>query len=171
MFDETWTNSLSKSNDEKIRFNPFSIKSSNCGQVQLLTMQQRFCKVLSYDYSIIVLSFDSWQWISLVAWNFVLWRVFLAKFWSLSSLSTIFVLSWAELKKSLQAVFSQFGKILEVLAFKTLKHKGQAWVVFEDVKSAAEALKSMQNFPFYNKPMVCCFLESHPPPSLFRITI
>ncbi|KAF3324700.1 U1 small nuclear ribonucleoprotein A-like isoform X2 [Carex littledalei] len=58
-----------------------------------------------------------------------------------------------ELKKSLQAVFSQFGKILEVLAFKTLKHKGQAWVVFEDVKSAAEALKSMQNFPFYNKPM------------------
>ncbi|KAJ4750037.1 U1 small nuclear ribonucleoprotein A [Rhynchospora pubera] len=58
-----------------------------------------------------------------------------------------------ELKKSLHAVFSQFGKILDVLAFKTLKHKGQAWVVFEDVKSASEALKSMQNFPFYNKPM------------------
>ncbi|XP_020267983.1 U1 small nuclear ribonucleoprotein A-like [Asparagus officinalis] len=58
-----------------------------------------------------------------------------------------------ELKKSLQAVFSQFGKILEVLAFKTLKHKGQAWVVFEDVSSAAEALKRMQGFPFYDKPM------------------
>ncbi|XP_029118778.1 U1 small nuclear ribonucleoprotein A isoform X1 [Elaeis guineensis] len=58
-----------------------------------------------------------------------------------------------ELKKSLRAVFSQFGKILEVLAFKTLKHKGQAWVVFEDVSSATEALKQMQGFPFYDKPM------------------
>ncbi|KAG9154155.1 hypothetical protein Leryth_000637 [Lithospermum erythrorhizon] len=58
-----------------------------------------------------------------------------------------------ELKKSLQAVFSQFGKILEVLAFKTLKHKGQAWVVFEDVSSASNALRQMQGFPFYDKPM------------------
>ncbi|KAF6982702.1 hypothetical protein CFC21_001053 [Triticum aestivum] len=57
------------------------------------------------------------------------------------------------LKKSLNAVFSQFGKIIEVLAFKTLKHKGQAWVVFEDVASATEALKRMQDFPFYDKPM------------------
>ncbi|XP_061365518.1 U1 small nuclear ribonucleoprotein A isoform X1 [Gastrolobium bilobum] len=58
-----------------------------------------------------------------------------------------------ELKKSLNAVFSQFGKILEVLAFKTLKHKGQAWVVFEDVYSASNALRQMQGFPFYDKPM------------------
>ncbi|KAF3436464.1 hypothetical protein FNV43_RR23556 [Rhamnella rubrinervis] len=58
-----------------------------------------------------------------------------------------------ELKKSLHAVFSQFGKILEVLAFKTLKHKGQAWVVFDDVSSASNALRQMQGFPFYDKPM------------------
>lgn len=59
-----------------------------------------------------------------------------------------------ELKKSLHAVFSQFGKILEVLAFKTLKHKGQAWVIFEEVSSATNALRQMQGFPFYDKPMV-----------------
>lgn len=58
-----------------------------------------------------------------------------------------------ELKKSLLAVFSQFGKILEVLAFRTLKHKGQAWVVFEEVSSATNALRQMQGFPFYDKPM------------------
>lgn len=61
----------------------------------------------------------------------------------------------AELKKSLRAVFSQFGEILDVLAFKTLKHKGQAWVVFKDVQSATNALRQMQDFPFYDKPMVC----------------
>ncbi|KAJ8749553.1 hypothetical protein K2173_026202 [Erythroxylum novogranatense] len=58
-----------------------------------------------------------------------------------------------ELKKSLNAVFSQFGKIVEILAFKTLKHKGQAWVVFEDVQSATSAMRQMQSFPFYDKPM------------------
>lgn len=54
----------------------------------------------------------------------------------------------------MHAVFSQFGKILEVLAFKTLKHKGQAWVVFDEVSSASNALRQMQGFPFYDKPMV-----------------
>ncbi|KAK8654349.1 hypothetical protein V6N13_128318 [Hibiscus sabdariffa] len=58
-----------------------------------------------------------------------------------------------QLKKSLLAVFSQFGKILDVLAFKTLKHKGQAWVIFEDVSSATNALRRMQGFPFYDKEM------------------
>ncbi|XP_039001156.1 U1 small nuclear ribonucleoprotein A-like [Hibiscus syriacus] len=58
-----------------------------------------------------------------------------------------------QLKKSLHAVFSQFGKILDVLAFKTLKHKGQAWVIFEDVSSATNALRRMQGFPFYDKEM------------------
>lgn len=62
---------------------------------------------------------------------------------------------FSELKKSLKAVFSQFGKIVEVLAFKTLKHKGQAWVVFEDSSSASNAIRQMQGFPFYDKPMVC----------------
>lgn len=59
-----------------------------------------------------------------------------------------------ELKKTLHAMFSQFGKVLDVLAFKTLKHKGQAWVVFEDVSSATNAIRQMQSFPFYDKPMV-----------------
>ncbi|KAJ7977584.1 U1 small nuclear ribonucleoprotein A-like [Quillaja saponaria] len=65
-----------------------------------------------------------------------------------------------ELKKSLYAVFSQFGKILEVLAFKTLKHKGQAWVVFQDVSSATNALRQMQGFPFYDKPMRIQFAKT-----------
>ena len=61
---------------------------------------------------------------------------------------------FTELKKSLHAIFSQFGNILEILAFKTLKHKGQAWVVFEDASSASRAIQKMQNFPFHDKPMV-----------------
>ncbi|KAH9305703.1 hypothetical protein KI387_010107, partial [Taxus chinensis] len=57
------------------------------------------------------------------------------------------------LKKSLKAVFAQFGKIVDVIASKTLKHRGQAWVVFDEVSAATNALQKMQGFPFYDKPM------------------
>ena len=36
-----------------------------------------------------------------------------------------------ELKKSLYAIFSQFGPILDIVAMKTLKMRGQAFVVFQ----------------------------------------
>ncbi|KAK3576202.1 hypothetical protein CHS0354_016030 [Potamilus streckersoni] len=58
-----------------------------------------------------------------------------------------------ELKKSLYAIFSQFGQILDIVAMKTLKMRGQAFVIFKDINSATSALRSMQGFPFYDKPM------------------
>ena len=69
-----------------------------------------------------------------------------------------------ELKKSLYAIFSQFGQILDIVALKTLKMRGQAFVIFKEVTSATNALRGMQGFPFYDKPMVsyffCTFLEN-----------
>lgn len=59
-----------------------------------------------------------------------------------------------ELKKSLYAIFSQFGDIIDIVALRTLKMRGQAFVVFRDIASATNALRSMQGFPFYDKPMV-----------------
>ncbi|XP_023938643.1 U1 small nuclear ribonucleoprotein A [Bicyclus anynana] len=58
-----------------------------------------------------------------------------------------------ELKKSLYAIFSQFGQILDIVALKTLKMRGQAFVIFKEISSATVALRSMQGFPFYDKPM------------------
>lgn len=58
-----------------------------------------------------------------------------------------------ELKKSLYAIFSQFGPIMDIVALKTLKMRGQAFVVFREIASATNALRSMQGFPFYDKPM------------------
>ena len=60
----------------------------------------------------------------------------------------------SELKKSLFAIFSQFGSIMEIVAMKSLKMRGQAFVIFKEVNSASSALRSMQGFPFYEKPMV-----------------
>jgi hypothetical protein len=59
-----------------------------------------------------------------------------------------------ELKKSLYAIFSQFGPIVDIVALKTLRMRGQAWVIFKEINSATNAMRSMQGFPFYDKPMV-----------------
>jgi len=58
-----------------------------------------------------------------------------------------------ELKKSLYAIFSQFGQIMDIVALKTLKMRGQAFVIFKEIASATNALRTMQGFPFYDKPM------------------
>lgn len=62
--------------------------------------------------------------------------------------------SFAELKKALHAIFSQFGHIVDIYAWKTLKMRGQAFVVFKEVPAATNAIRAMQGFPFYDKPMV-----------------
>lgn len=58
-----------------------------------------------------------------------------------------------ELKKCLYAMFSQFGKILDIVALKTYRLRGQAWIVFADVGAATNALRTMQGFPFFDKPI------------------
>ncbi|XP_070016284.1 U2 small nuclear ribonucleoprotein B''-like [Nicotiana sylvestris] len=58
-----------------------------------------------------------------------------------------------ELKRSLYCLFSQYGRIADIVALKTPKLRGQAWVVFSEVTAASNAVRQMQNFPFYDKPM------------------
>ncbi|XP_058464673.1 U1 small nuclear ribonucleoprotein A [Malaya genurostris] len=58
-----------------------------------------------------------------------------------------------ELKKSLYAIFSQFGQIMDIVALKTLKMRGQAFIIFKEIGSATNAMRTMQGFPFYDKPM------------------
>eukprot|EP00747_Dinoflagellata_sp_TGD_P039914 gnl/TRDRNA2_/TRDRNA2_140547_c0_seq1.p1 gnl/TRDRNA2_/TRDRNA2_140547_c0~~gnl/TRDRNA2_/TRDRNA2_140547_c0_seq1.p1 ORF type:complete len:261 (-),score=56.60 gnl/TRDRNA2_/TRDRNA2_140547_c0_seq1:67-849(-) len=58
-----------------------------------------------------------------------------------------------QLRKSLREVFTAFGTIVDIIAMKSLKRRGQAWIIFKEVSSATNALKSLQGFPFYNKPM------------------
>merc|ERR1712183_428652 len=63
-----------------------------------------------------------------------------------------------KLIQSLQHVFGQFGKILNIICYtKILKAKGQAFIIFDDIKSAKKAVQEMQSFQFYNKPIRVSF--------------
>ena len=56
-------------------------------------------------------------------------------------------------------MFAQFGKILDIVASRATKLRGQAWVVFEDTASATNAMRQMQGFPFYEKPLKIAYAK------------
>jgi RNA recognition motif-containing protein len=64
------------------------------------------------------------------------------------------------LKQSLLAIFSQYGSIVDIVAKRSLKAKGQAFVVFESVEAAENAIREVQAFPLFNKPMVLAFART-----------
>ncbi|KAF9152732.1 hypothetical protein BG015_004787 [Linnemannia schmuckeri] len=64
------------------------------------------------------------------------------------------------LKKSLKALFGQYGQVLEIVAHSNIRMRGQAFIVFEDQESAVKALAEVQSFPLYGKPMVIQFSKN-----------
>ena len=59
-----------------------------------------------------------------------------------------------ELRAQLYALFLPYGTILDVVALKTAKMRGQAFVVFADLAAATTAMRSWDGESFYDKPMV-----------------
>lgn len=56
-----------------------------------------------------------------------------------------------ELKRLLYALFSSYGQIIDLVALKTPKCRGQAFIVFKEVASAVAAMRSLQGYPFFEK--------------------
>jgi U2 small nuclear ribonucleoprotein B'' len=44
--------------------------------------------------------------------------------------------------------------VVDIVALKTMKMRGQAFVIFKELGSSTNALRQLQGFPFYGKPMV-----------------
>lgn len=66
-----------------------------------------------------------------------------------------------ELKLDLFHLFSEFGDVLEINARKSLKMKGQAFIVFKDVTSATNAKASLNNSLFLGKVMHIQFAKTN----------
>ncbi|KAF7442609.1 U2 small nuclear ribonucleoprotein [Pyrenophora tritici-repentis] len=59
-----------------------------------------------------------------------------------------------DLKRNLYMLFATYGVILDIVALKTMKMRGQAHVVFRDVDSSTQAMRALQAFTFFGKDMV-----------------
>lgn len=58
-----------------------------------------------------------------------------------------------KLKSKIDSIFSTYGKIIQITAHKNLKMKGQAFVTYESPAEAGNALKKLQNFIIFDKPV------------------
>jgi len=59
-----------------------------------------------------------------------------------------------ELKIQLFALFTTYGKLVDIVASKSQKMRGQAFLVFSDLAGATSALRACDGMIFYEKPMV-----------------
>lgn len=57
-------------------------------------------------------------------------------------------------------MFQRFGTILDIVARKTYKLRGQAWIVFERAEDAQAAKEQLDGFPFMNKPIRIAFAKT-----------
>ncbi|KAL8709939.1 MAG: hypothetical protein Q9220_005389 [cf. Caloplaca sp. 1 TL-2023] len=65
-----------------------------------------------------------------------------------------------DLKEALTEIFSEYGTVIDLIAKKNLKAKGQAFVVFEDVEAAERAIKEVQGFELFDKPMLLDYAKT-----------
>lgn len=56
-----------------------------------------------------------------------------------------------DLKRTLYYLFSPYGRILEIIAMKTPKMRGQAFIIFQALTSATTALRALQGFQLFDK--------------------
>ena len=59
-----------------------------------------------------------------------------------------------QLKEALTEIFSEYGNVIELVAKTNLKAKGQAFVVFDETEAAERAIKEIQGFELFDKPML-----------------
>lgn len=65
-----------------------------------------------------------------------------------------------QLIESLRELFSEYGEIVDVVAKKNLKAKGQAFVTFENAESAAKAIEEIDGFELFGKAMSLDFART-----------
>ncbi|KAL2017904.1 hypothetical protein VTK56DRAFT_1560 [Thermocarpiscus australiensis] len=65
-----------------------------------------------------------------------------------------------DLRTALYMLFSTYGTVLDVVALKTMKMRGQAHIVYKDIQTATQAMRSLDGFEFFGRPMKISYAKS-----------
>ncbi|KAF3060239.1 U1 small nuclear ribonucleoprotein [Trichoderma lentiforme] len=74
-------------------------------------------------------------------------------------ISTVYVQNLEErvkpevLAEALKTIFSEFGNVVDIVAKRNLKAKGQAFIVFDQPSAAHNAIEEVEGFELFGKPM------------------
>lgn len=60
----------------------------------------------------------------------------------------------ADIKYALFNLFEAYGQVLQVVAKRSERMRGQAFVVFKEVSEATTAKNNLNGYPIFGKPMV-----------------
>jgi len=66
----------------------------------------------------------------------------------------------ADLRISLYTLFSTYGPVLDVVALRTMKMRGQAHIVYRDIQTAGQAMRALQGFEFFGREMQIQYAKS-----------
>lgn len=59
-----------------------------------------------------------------------------------------------DLRRALYCLFSTHGPVLDVVALKTMKMRGQAHIVFRDAQTSSQAMRALQGYEFFGRELV-----------------
>ncbi|KAI9780239.1 MAG: hypothetical protein M1839_006799 [Geoglossum umbratile] len=65
-----------------------------------------------------------------------------------------------QLKDALLGIFSEYGNVIDLVAKRNIKARGQAFIVFDSPDAAEMAIKEVQGFDLFDKPMALDFARS-----------
>ncbi|KAK2023430.1 RNA recognition domain-containing protein [Colletotrichum zoysiae] len=65
-----------------------------------------------------------------------------------------------DLRTELYLLFSTYGPVLDIVAMKTMKMRGQAHITFRDVQTATQAMRSLEGFEFLGRPLTIQYAKS-----------
>ncbi|TQN73783.1 U2 small nuclear ribonucleoprotein B [Colletotrichum shisoi] len=65
-----------------------------------------------------------------------------------------------DLRIELYLLFSTYGPVLDIVALKTMKMRGQAHITFRDVQTATQAMRSLEGFEFLGRPLTIQYAKS-----------
>ncbi|OLN94345.1 U2 small nuclear ribonucleoprotein B'' [Colletotrichum chlorophyti] len=65
-----------------------------------------------------------------------------------------------DLRAELYLLFSTYGPVLDIVAMKTMKMRGQAHVTFRDIQTATQAMRSLSGTEFLGRPLTIQYAKS-----------
>ncbi|GAB0136635.1 hypothetical protein EsDP_00004930 [Epichloe bromicola] len=66
----------------------------------------------------------------------------------------------ADLRTALYMLFSTYGPVLDIVALKTMKMRGQAHIVYRDVQTATQAMRSLDGHEFLGRKLKIQYAKS-----------
>lgn len=66
-----------------------------------------------------------------------------------------------DLKKALYYIFGQHGRLIDIIAMKTMKMRGQAFIIYQDIACATQAYRSLQGFQLFQRVSSFCLVLMH----------